>query len=84
MFNDRFMSVLDRYRIASALSDDPNVQLDIQRDMILSSIREQEREEQMINRIADRVLQKFSVSTDLQKAILEIKELKKALDSLCK
>jgi len=52
--------------------------------MILSSIREQEREEQMINRIADRVLQKFSVSTDLQKAILEIKELKKALDSLCK
>ena len=84
MFNDRFMSVLDRYRIASALSDDPNVQFDIQRNMILSSIREQEREEQMINRIADRVLQKFSVSTDLQKAILEIKELKKALDSLCK
>ena len=84
MFNDRFMSVLDRYRIASALSDDPNVQLDIQRDMFLSGIREQEREEQMINRIADRVLQKFSVSTDLQKAILEIKELKKALDSLCK
>lgn len=84
MFNDRFMSVLDRYRIASALSDDPNVQLDIQRDMFLSGIREQEREEQMINRIAERVLQKFSVSTDLQKAILEIKELKKALDSLCK
>lgn len=84
MFNDGLMSVLDRYRIASVLSDDPNVQLDIQRDMILSSIREQEREEQMINRIADRVLQKFSVSTDLQKAILEIKELKKALDSLCK
>ena len=84
MFDDRFMSVLDRYRIASALSDDPNVQLDIQRDMILSRVREQEREEQMINRIADRVLQKFSVSTDLQKAILEIKELKKALDSLCK
>ena len=84
MFNDGLMSVLDRYRIASALSNDPNVQLDIQRDMILSSIREQEREEQMINRIADRVLQKFSVSTDLQKAILEIKELKKALDSLCK
>lgn len=84
MFNDGLMSVLDRYRIASVLSDDPNVQLDIQRDMILSSIREQEREEQMINRIADRVLQKFSVSADLQKAILEIKELKKALDSLCK
>ena len=84
MFQDNFMSVLDRYRIASALSDDPNVQLDIQRDMFLSGIREQEREEQMINRIADRVLQKFSVSTDLQKAILEIKELKKALDSLCK
>ena len=84
MFQDNFMSVLDRYRIASALSNDPNVQLDIQRDMILSSIREQEREEQMINRIADRVLQKFSVSTYLQKAILEIKELKKALDSLCK
>ena len=84
MFQDNFMSVLDRYRIASALSDDPNVQFDIQRNMILSSIREQEREEQMINRIADRVLQKFSVSTDLQKAILEIKELKKALDSLCK
>ena len=84
MFDDRFMSVLDRYRIASALSDDPNVQLDIQRDMFLSGIREQEREEQMINRIADRVLQKFSVSTDLQKTILEIKELKKALDSLCK
>ena len=84
MFQDNFMSVLDRYRIANALSDDPNVQLDIQRDMFLSSIREQEREEQMINRIADRVLQKFSVSTDLQKAILEIKELKKALDSLCK
>ena len=84
MFNDRFMSVLDRYRIASALSDDPNVQLDIQRDMFLSGIRDQEREEQMINRIAERVLQKFSVSTDLQKAILEIKELKKALDSLCK
>lgn len=84
MLNDGLMSVLDRYRIASVLSDDPNVQLDIQRDMILSSIREQEREEQMINRIADRVLQKFSVSTDLQKAILEIKELKKALDSLCK
>lgn len=84
MFNDRFMSVLDRYRIASALSDDPNVQLDIQRDMFLSGIREQEREEQMINRIAERILQKFSVSTDLQKAILEIKELKKALDSLCK
>ena len=84
MFRDNLMSVLDRYRIANALSDDPNVQLDIQRDMILSSIREQEREEQMINRIADRVLQKFSVSTDLQKAILEIKELKKALDSLCK
>ena len=84
MFNDGLMSVLDRYRIASVLSDDPNVQLDIQRDMILSSIRDQEREEQMINRIADRVLQKFSVSTDLQKAILEIKELKKALDSLCK
>ena len=84
MFNDRFMSVLDRYRIASALSDDPNVQLDIQRDMFLSGIREQEREEQMNNRIAERVLQKFSVSTDLQKAILEIKELKKALDSLCK
>ena len=84
MFNDRFMSVLDRYRIASALSDDPNVQLNIQRDMFLSGIREQEREEQMINRIAERVLQKFSVSTDLQKAILEIKELKKALDSLCK
>lgn len=84
MFDDRFMSVLDRYRIASALSDDPNVQLDIQRDMFLSGIREQEREEWMINRIADRVLQKFSVSTDLQKAILEIKELKKALDSLCK
>ena len=84
MFDDRFMSVLDRYRIASALSDDPNVQLDIQRDMFLSGIREQEREERMINRIADRVLQKFSVSTDLQKAILEIKELKKALDSLCK
>ena len=84
MFNDGLMSVLDRYRIASALSNDPNVQMDIQRDMILSSIREQEREEQMINRIADRVLQKFSVSTDLQKAILEIKELKKALDSLCK
>ena len=84
MFNDGLMSVLDRYRIASALSNDPNVQMDIQRDMILSSIREQEREEQMINRIADRVLEKFSVSTDLQKAILEIKELKKALDSLCK
>ena len=84
MFQDNFISALDRYRIASALSNDPNVQMDIQRDMILSSIREQEREEQMINRIADRVLQKFSVSTDLQKAILEIKELKKALDSLCK
>ena len=84
MFQDNFMSVLDRYRIASALSNDPYVQLDIQRDMILSRVREQEREEQMINRIADRVLQKFSVSTDLQKAILEIKELKKALDSLCK
>ena len=84
MFRDNLMSVLDRYRIASALSDDPNVQMDIQRDMIISSIREQGREEQMINKIADRVLQKFSVSTDLQKAILEIKELKKALDSLCK
>ena len=84
MFDDRFMSVLDRYRIASALSDDPNVQLDIQRDMILSKFKKQEQEEQMINRIADRVLQKFSVSTDIQKAILEIKELKKALDSLCK
>ena len=83
MFNDGLMGVLDRCRIASALSDDPNVQFDIQRNMILSSIREQEREEQMINRIADRVLQKFSVSTDLQKAILEIKELKKALNSLC-
>ena len=83
MFQDNFMSVLDRCRIASALSNDPNVQMDIQRDMILSSIREQEREEQMINRIADRVLQKFFVSTDLQKAILEIKELKKALNSLC-
>lgn len=84
MYNDPYMSILNRYRIASALSDDPNVQLDIQRDMFLSGIREQEREEQMINRIAERVLQKFSVSTDLQKAILEIKELKKALDSLCK
>ena len=84
MFDDRFMSALDRYRIASALSDDPNVQLDIQRDMIISQVKKQEREEQMINRIADRVLQKFSVSTDIQKAILEIKELKKALDSLCK
>ena len=84
MFDDRFMSSLQRYQIASALSDDPNVQFQIQRDMFLSSIKEQEREEQMINRIADRVLQKFSVSTDLQKAILEIKELKKALDSLCK
>ena len=84
MFQDNFMSVLDRYRIANALSDDPNVQLDIQRDMILSQFKKQEREEQMINRIADRVLQKFSVSTDIQKAILEIKELKKALDSLCK
>ena len=84
MFDERFMSSLQRYQIASALSDDPNVQFQIQRDMFLSSIKEQEREEQMINRIADRVLQKFSVSTDLQKAILEIKELKKALDSLCK
>lgn len=84
MFDDRFMSSLQRYQIASALSDDPNVQFQIQRDMFLSSIQEQEREEQMINRIADRVLQKFSISTDLQKAILEIKELKKALDSLCK
>lgn len=84
MFDNNLMSSLQRYQIASALSDDPNVQFDIQRNMILSSIREQEREEQMINRIADRVLQKFSVSTDLQKAILEIKELKKALDSLCK
>ena len=84
MFQDNLMSVLDRYRIASALSDDPNVQLDIQRDMILSQFKKQEQEEQMINRIADRVLQKFSVSTDIQKAILEIKELKKALDSLCK
>ena len=84
MFRDNLMSSLDRYRIASALPDDPNVQLDIQRDMILSHLQEQEREEQLINRIADRVLQKFSVSTDLQKAILEIKELKKALDSLCK
>ena len=84
MFQDNFMSVLDRYRIVNALSDDPNVQLDIQRDMILSQFKKQEQEEQMINRIADRVLQKFSVSTDIQKAILEIKELKKALDSLCK
>lgn len=84
MFDNNLMSSLQRYQIASALSDDPNVQFDIQRNMILSSIREQEREEQMINRIADRVLQKFSVSTDLQKAILEIKELKKALDNLCK
>lgn len=84
MFQDNLMSVLDRYRIASALSNDPNVQFDIQRDMILSQFKKQEQEEQMINRIANRVLQKFSVSTDLQKAILEIKELKKALDSLCK
>jgi len=38
----------------------------------------------MIDRIADRVVQRISVSTDIQKAIMEIKELKKALDSLGK
>lgn len=81
---DNFMNYLDRQRIASALSDDPNVQLDIQRKMFLSSIQEQEQEEKEIDKIAKRVLQHFSVSTDMQKAIIEIKELKKALDSLGK
>ena len=82
MFNDNFMTAHDRYRIARAMSDDPNVQMDIQRDMIISRYLEQQREEQLINKIADRVIQRISVSVDVKDAIMQIEELKKALNSL--
>jgi len=40
MLDNDNLSIFDKYKIANAMSDDPNVQLDIQRNMILSRLKE--------------------------------------------
>ncbi len=68
----------------NALSDDPNVRWRTQVDMFLDELEEEEKENRLIDKVVDKLIQRISITTDFQKAIMEIHELKKALDSLGK
>jgi len=53
--------------------------MDLMSKKMYADFLEKEREEQMIDRIADRVLQRLLENTDIQEVITDIQELKKAL-----
>lgn len=82
MYDNDYMSILERYRIASSISDDPSVRLDIQTKLFYNQLKEQQEEEKLLNRLAERLAQSIKVSADVKDAIMQIEELKKALDSL--
>ncbi len=52
--------------------------------MFLDELEEEEKENRLIDKVVDKLIQRISITTDFQKAIMEIHELKKALDSLGK
>ncbi len=66
------------------MTDDPNLKMHIQKNHFLAELAAQEEENNLLDRIADRMLQRITLTTDFQKAIMEIHEVKKALDSLGK
>lgn len=83
MYSNYPMSLFDRQKFVFNMTDDVNERLDIQHRMILNELNARQEREQLIDEITERVLQRISVSVDIQKALMEIKELKQAIDSLC-
>lgn len=83
MYSNYPMSLFDRQKFVFNMTDDVNERAEIQRRMFLNELNAQQEREQMIEEITERVLQRISVSVEFQKALMEIKELKQAIDSLC-
>lgn len=83
MYSNYPMSLFDRQKFVFNMTDDVNERLDIQHKMFMQELNAQREREQLIDEITERVLQRISVSADFQKALMEIKELKQAIDSLC-
>ncbi|MBQ8502817.1 MAG: hypothetical protein IJ491_00885 [Clostridia bacterium] len=83
MYQNYPMSLFDRQKFVFNMTDDVNERLDIQHKMFMQELNAQREREQLIDEITERVLQRISVSVDIQKALMEIKELKQAIDSLC-
>lgn len=83
MYSNYPMSLFDRQKFVFNMTDDVNERLDIQHRMMLNELNARQEREQLIDEITERVLQRISVSVDIQKALMEIKELKQAIDSLC-
>ena len=83
MYSNYPMSLFDRQKFVFNMTDDVNERLDIQHRMMLNELNARQEREQLIDEITERVLQRISVSVDIQKALMEIKDLKQAIDSLC-
>lgn len=83
MYSNYPMSLFDRQKFVFNMTDDVNERLEIQHRMMLNELNARQEREQLIDEITERVLQRISVSVDIQKALMEIKELKQAIDSLC-
>ena len=83
MYSNYPMSLFDRQKFVFNMTDDVNERLDIQHRMMLNELNARQEREQLIDEITERVLQRISVSVDIQKALMEIMDLKQAIDSLC-
>lgn len=83
MYSNYPMSLFDRQKFVFNMTDDVNERLEIQHRMMLNELNARQERERMIEEITERVLQRISISADFQKALMEIKELKQAIDGLC-
>ena len=83
MYSNYPMSLFDRQKFVFNMTDDVNERAEIQRRMFLNELNAQQERERMIDEITERVLQRISISTDFQKALMEIQELKQAIEGLC-
>lgn len=56
--------------------------MQLQNDLMISGINQKKEQEMLIDKTADEVMERLSVSADVSEAVSEIKRLKTELDSL--
>ena len=56
--------------------------MQLQNDLMISEINQKKEQEMLIDKTADEVMERLSVSADVSDAVSEIKRLKTELDSL--
>ena len=64
--------------------DKPHLAMNISSEKLKEQAFRQREKEELIKEITDRVIERISVSADTRNAILQIKQLEKALDNLCR